>query len=673
MIRNGAMSDKIIVLGVDGLDPKLAKKYLAMGIMPNLQKIIDRGACRDDLMLLGGHPTITPPMWTTLGTGCYSNVHGIDGYYIYKEGDPLDVLSYGLDSRDCKAEPVWNCFAEAGKKTLVWHWPGGSWPPTSDSENLMVVDGSSPGSVGAGKMEKDNDHFIEASAEYTVVNLVKAEEMQGTPACTIGFEESEANENGEVEMTAEKIHLLIMEKEQRSGAFKDLYLDTVQSPIKDAVNWEFDIPKEAKEFTLLFSNGKVRRVGLIIKNEQGIFNRVLLYKNKKIDTVLAELNPGEFTVGVVDDGYKESNHYMVSRNIKLMKLSEDGTYLKIYVSHGMDTKSDAIFWPKSLKDEIYQNVGYLPSSTMIGNQSSELITECMLNNWDIAVDWQARALNYMIEKYGVEIIFSHQHNIDLQMHLFVGYMSGNKECKLPVDMYDKFAQDIYKQTDRYLGEFVHLLDKGWSMFIVSDHGLVSHRYDVPGLCDGGGLNVRVMQELGYTVLKTDENGNELAEVDWSKTTAVALGELRIIINLKGRNTHGIVDPADKWELEEKIITDLYGYRDKETGKRIVAVALRSKDAILLGEGEPYGTGDIYYWLAEGYTFDHGDMLSTSSEGDTSASPIFIAAGKGIKENYKTDRIIREVDLAPTVAVLGGVRMPKTCEGAPVYQIFAEEF
>ena len=28
------------------------------------------------------------------------------------------------------AEPVWNCFVEAGKKTLVMHWPGGAWPPT---------------------------------------------------------------------------------------------------------------------------------------------------------------------------------------------------------------------------------------------------------------------------------------------------------------------------------------------------------------------------------------------------------------------------------------------------------------------------------------------------------------------------------------------------------------
>ena len=78
-------------------------------------------------------------------------------------------------------------------------------------------------------------------------------------------------------------------------------------------------------------------------------------------------------------------------------------------------------------------------------------------------------------------------------------------------------------------------------------------------------------------------------------------------------------------------------------------------------------------MSEGYNRDHGDCLSTTfGYADTSVSPIFMAAGAGIKENYTTNRIIREVDVAPTVALLGGVRMPKDCEGAPVYQILTEE-
>ena len=184
-----------------------------------------------------------------------------------------------------------------------------------------------------------------------------------------------------------------------------------------------------------------------------------------------------------------------------------------------------------------------------------------------------------------------------------------------------------------------------------------------------------MVELGYTVMVKDENGNDTKEIDWSKTRAVSQQGNDIFINVKDPKINkgrGIVDPADKYELEEQIMTDLYGYKDPETGKRVIALALRKKDAVILGYGGETA-GDIFFATAEGYNYDHCDPLSTCyGEGETSAFPIFIAAGKGLKQGYETDRIIRQVDVAPTVAVLLGCRFPAQCEGAPAYQIFAEE-
>ena len=34
--------------------------------------------------------------------------------------------------RNCTAEQMWNVTTEAGMKTLVWHWPGSSWPPSTE-------------------------------------------------------------------------------------------------------------------------------------------------------------------------------------------------------------------------------------------------------------------------------------------------------------------------------------------------------------------------------------------------------------------------------------------------------------------------------------------------------------------------------------------------------------
>lgn len=72
------------------------------------------------------------------------------------------------------------------------------------------------------------------------------------------------------------------------------------------------------------------------------------------------------------------------------------------------------------------------------------------------------------------------------------------------------------------------------------------------------------------------------------------------------------------------------------GRRVVAVALRNKDAVLLGYGGPE-CGDICFWMAEGYNLDHGDRLSTTlGIGETSVFPIFCAAGPHFKKNYRTD-------------------------------------
>ena len=66
-----AMTKKIMVLGVDGMDARITKHLMDEGKMPNVKKFVDRGSCREDLHLLGAIPTITPPCWTTLATGAY--------------------------------------------------------------------------------------------------------------------------------------------------------------------------------------------------------------------------------------------------------------------------------------------------------------------------------------------------------------------------------------------------------------------------------------------------------------------------------------------------------------------------------------------------------------------------------------------------------------------------
>ena len=224
-------------------------------------------------------------------------------------------------------------------------------------------------------------------------------------------------------------------------------------------------------------------------------------------------------------------------------------------------------------------------------------------------------------------------------------------------------------TDEYIGRFIPYIDKGYVLNIFSDHALICREGDNHFIGDNYGLNTGVLAQLGYTAITQDEKGRPM--IDWEHTTAIQQRSNSIYINLKGRDRFGIVDPADKYELEEKIITDLYNYKDPKTGHRVISLALHNKDAVLLGVGGPYAA-DIIFFVHDDYNYDHGESLSTATGyADTSTSPIYLIAGPGIKQGYRTDRYIREVDVAPTAAVILGVDIPAQCEGAPAYQLFTE--
>lgn len=671
-----ALANKILCLGIDGLDPRLTRKYVDEGKMPNVKKLIEKGSCRHDLVMLGAMPTVTPPMWTTLATGAYPSTHGITCFWRYSD-EGLEKLVYNFDSRLCEAEQLWNVFAEAGKKTLVWHWPGSSWPPSSDSPNLHVVDGSSPGSVGMSAAQVETEFLLGANVAINEVKFMAKAATDAVAPCVINDLDLDNPEDNEGTLTLEEatgnaISVIVMNEMEGQGGSPYMPMDKVVSPIKEATGWG-SAPEGAKEFTMLLSGGLLRRPCLILKNEKGIYDTVAIYTSKKDEQPVTTIKNREFKREVIDQAIKNDQRYTVNRNMMVLNIAEDGTEIKMWVSAAMNTELDTVWHPKSLFKTVTSNIGYPPPTTMLGLQDRELINEIMLKNWYCSADWQSQALNYLIENEGYEVIFSHFHSVDLQSHMIIRFMSDKGLNKLPPEEYQKFMEDVYIQADYYVGKFLHLLDDGWTILLMSDHGQVCSAHGHRLLGDIVGINIRVMQELGLTALKKDENGKELRKIDWENTYAIAQRANHIYLNIKGRDEHGIIDPKDQYEWEEEIMTRLYGYKDKETGKRIIALALRNRDAALLGLSGPQ-CGDIIYFMAEGYNYDHGESLATCwGDADTSVSPIFIAAGSGVKEGFETSRVIREVDFAPTVAVLGGVRMPAQCEGAPAYQVLTEEY
>ena len=684
-----AKASKVAVLGVDAMDPRLTRKYIDMGIMPNTKKLLEAGAAREDLVLLGALPTVTPPQWTTLATGAYPSTHGITAFY--RQGGDLDMVNLNFDSTKCHAEQMWNVTAEAGKKTLVWHWPGSAWPPSSDSENLHVVDGTSPGGVNMSSAQVDGEFIVMASDKNETIEYRSGAMTDAKVPCVVtglGDDKPKQKSGGMASLMQRKMEdgfrlYIVNPNKDGQGGSNAIPADIAFSSIKPAEKWAAEIPADAKEFVILLSGGLIRRPALILKGEDGKYDHIAIYKNKKQLEPMVTIKNREYVRDIVDDCMKGDDMIKASRDMRVLEIAEDGSKVKMWVSASMNIEADMMWHPRALYKEIVDNVGYPSPCSTLGFGDFELIYDCMHQCWEHVADFQADSLNYLMENNDYEVVFSHFHAPDLQKHMFIRDLAKGTE-NTTAEQYEFIMQEIYRQTDRYLGKFMHFLDKGWTLMVVSDHAQVCPKYGLRGLGDTG-CNIQIMEELGFTVREVNpESGKKKRRMDWTKTTAVANREMHIYLNSKGRNQHtvkdadgneviidGLIDPADQYEWEEKIITDLYNIKDKETGKRIIAWALRNKDAIALGLGGP-DSGDIIYCMAEGYEHDHDDSMATAQgECDTSAGPIFLAAGPGIKKGVYTDRMIRQVDVAPTIASIMGLRMPAQCEGAPIYQIIED--
>jgi len=678
-----ARTKKLIILGIDGMDPKTTKRLVEAGRLPNIKKYLERGSAREALNMLGAHPTITPPCWTTLATGAYPGTHGITCYW-RQSPDSLDAVVYNMDSRNCKAEQLWNVTAEAGLKTLVWHWPGSSWPPSSHHPLLHVVDGTQPGSVNMGIAQMDWEKIIYASSKTDELSFIPHTKKAAGVGCNITDIKEVLSDDGNE--TDEMMELWWGDEARKGGEIRTyvstlddtemmigakVAYDMILSPITPASGWS-SAPEGALEFTFLISGGKENRYGLITKTTRDVYDAVSLYRSKEDQEPFVILQQGKMAYGIIDYATKKEQTKPCCRSYNILELSPDGKKLRLWISNALDTTNNTLWHPKALHGTILSKVGHIPPVSLIGGEDAELVAQIFKPSWDVYCSWQADSLLYLLEQENYDVIFSHLHNIDCAGHQIWHLGKTLEPWKYTNEKTNQAFIDLfYEQTDTYLGRFLHCLEEDATVLIVSDHGLLVGENVPPILGEYSGVNIKVMEELGYTVLKKDSTGVSTGEIDWEKTRAVQVRSNYIYINLKNREWHGIVDPKEKYDLEEQIISDLYNYRDERTGKRVVGIALRNKDAVLLGASGPE-CGDIFFTIEEGFNRLHGDGLTTA-EGyySTSVSPIFIAAGTGIKSGFITDRVIRQVDVAPTSAILLGVPIPAQCEGAPIYQILSE--
>lgn len=125
------MSNKVIVVGLDGATFDLIRPWIGQGKLPTMARLVTEGASGD---LRVQWPPGTVPNWPSFMTGVNTGKHGIY-FWLKKVGDKFAVVN----STFLKQKPLWNIIGDFGKRSIVINVPI-TYPPTP-LDGVIITDG----------------------------------------------------------------------------------------------------------------------------------------------------------------------------------------------------------------------------------------------------------------------------------------------------------------------------------------------------------------------------------------------------------------------------------------------------------------------------------------------------------------------------------------------------
>lgn len=259
---------------------------------------------------------------------------------------------------------------------------------------------------------------------------------------------------------------------------------------------------------------------------------------------------------------------------------------------------------------------------------------------------------------------------DRIQHMFWRYHEpcGHQPADDP-EKYGNTIRDLYVRMDKLLGRVQKQIRKKDILIVMSDHGFKAFRRCVD-------LNLWLEKE-GYLTRKRDASGEPwLKDVDWTRTKAYALGLSGIYLNIKGREGNGIVEREKADSLRDEIASKLQGLKDSETGETAI-IQMYDPHKTMSG---PYldNAPDLIAGYNHGYRVSWNCALgrfgnsvfennTKSWSGDHCIDPKLVPGilFSNLKSIEKTPSII---DIAPSILSLFNVDIPPNMEGKPIFRM-----
>ena len=613
-----AVARKVIVIGLDGVEPKIVEPMLAQGELPNLARLRASGGysrCRTTF------PAQTPVAWSTFATGVNPGGHGI---FDFIRRDPRTYLpDLALNRYEQKSAflppkavnlrrgtPVWELLSAAGIPSVVVRCPC-TYPP----DNIK-------GRILSGMGVPDLRGGLGTATFYSSADGVKPGESENVISI-------KPDARGTVRTN------IIGPRNPKTNA--DIHLE---------VTFDVDLVKR-----------------MVVVRTDGQPRALEVHEGKWSDWLKVK-----FKTGMLQS---------VSGMVRFI-LVRTSPELELYASP-LNFDPGAPLFPISSPweygAELQREVGTFYTTGMVedhtGLANGRIDESAYLDQCEQVLRERERMMLYELGRMSEGFFFCLFDTPDRLQHMFWRFREpghpANGGEDIPPD-FVRIIEEHYRKCDEIVGKAMSHADGDTLFIALSDHGFNSFQRGVH-------LNTW-LHDNGFLVLKAgttpgEEAGDFFKHVDWNRTRAYALGLGSMYLNLQGREAQGIVSASDSQAVTRDICSGLTALRDTVRGVEAIrgvvtrdqvysgAYAAESPDMVVNFAG-----GYRVSWATAlgGMPLGHFEDNVKRWGGDHIIDPALVPGVLFMNREFAADRGPGLIDLAPTILTALGVPKGAAMEG-----------
>ena len=623
--------EKLIILGIDGMDPQLLTRFMQEGMMPNFSALAQKGSFR---LLTTSIPPQSPVAWSNLITGMNAGGHGI---FDFIHRDPRTFKIYFSTSR-----------VEAPKHAIrlgSWVFPLGR---------------------GSAEQLREGKAFWEILDDHGIPNVIFRIPANFPPVPSKG---QTLSGMGTPDLRG------------TYGTFS-FYTDeptVMAGPVEGGQVIPVEVEGSKVTAQLIGPDNSFRKasppatVPFTVSIDP--FEPVAKVKVQDQEFVLRE---GEWS-GWVRVEFQLMPLVGNVKGICRFYLKEAHPRFQLYVSPiNIDPSNPAlpVSTPESYSRQLSNEVGEFYTQGIA--EDTKALSDGVLNDKEYLA--QARAVlaehrhifDSEFPKFRKGVFFFYFSSLDLNSHMFWRLIDSHHpgwDATLASE-YGSALPEFYQEMDQVLGEVLAKLDEHTTLLVLSDHGFAPYYRSF-------NLNTWLLNN-GYITLKSGADPDQskpLANVDWNRTRAYGLGLNGLYVNLRDRERDGIVQRGAEVEaLLKEIKGKLLAVRDPQNGMAVITRVDRADEVyqgpysdqgpdLLVGYNRGYRAGwkTILGAFPADVLEDNTNPWSGDHCMDYTLVPGVLLSNRKIEAESPA-----LIDIAPTMFAEFGIAKPKGMMGQSVF-------